>query len=247
MAFISDYSELDVNVVIGIHSVIEKNVKIGKNCVIGSNVIIKEGTEIGENVRIDDNAVIGKRPMKASLSATTDGEKFDPAVIKDSCIIGTNSVIYRGSVIEEKTMIADLATVRENVTVGTKSIIGRNVAIENKCKIGKKCKIETNAYITAFSTVEDYCFIAPGVNTSNDNYVGRTEKRFDEYKGITVKKGGRIGLNATILPGIVIGEDALVGAGAVVTRDVPTAKIVIGNPAKVYKDVPGEQLLENQS
>ncbi len=246
MAFISDYSELDVNVVIGIHSVIEKNVKIGKNCVIGSNVIIKEGTEIGKNVRIDDNTVIGKLPMKSNISATTDEKNFPPSVIKDNCIIGTNAVIYRGTVIEKKAMIADLATVRENVTIDESSIIGRNVAIENQCRVGKKCKIETNAYITAFSTVEDYCFIAPGVNTSNDNYIGRTQKRFDEYDGITVKKGGRIGLNATILPGIVIGEDALVGAGAVVTKDVPPRKVVIGNPAKVYKDVSEEQLLENQ-
>ena len=139
-----------------------------------------------------------------------------------------------------------MSTVRENVTIGDFTIVGRGVAIENFCKVGSYCKLETNVYITAYSELADYCFIAPCVATSNDNYMARSKERFKHFKGVTVKKGGRIGLNATILPGKVIGEDSQVAAGAVVTKDTPPKKIVLGAPAKPWRDVPSDQLLENQ-
>ena len=112
--------------------------------------------------------------------------------------------------------------------------------------IGRKCKIETEAYITAFSTIEDYCFIAPEVTFTNDNFLGRTEERKKHFGGPTLKKGARIGANATILPNLVIGEDALVAAGSVVTKDVPPRMVVVGSPARAVRPVPEEQLIENQ-
>ena len=124
--------------------------------------------------------------------------------------------------------------------------MGKGVSVENGTKIGKRVKIETEAYITAFSTIEDYCFIAPEVTFTNDNFLGRTEERKKYFKGPVLRKGARIGANATILPGIEIGEDALVAAGSVVTRDLEPRKIYVGVPARYFKDVPEEQLLENQ-
>jgi len=121
-------------------------------------------------------------------------------------------------------LVADLSTVRENVTVGDFTIVGRGVAIENYCKIGKKCKLETNVYVTAYSTIGDYCFLAPGALTSNDNYMGRTEKRFKEYGGVTVKKGGRIGVGAVILPNKIVEEDTVIVAGSVLTKNTEPKK-----------------------
>jgi serine O-acetyltransferase len=89
-------------------------------------------------------------------------------------------------------------------------------------------------------------FVAPGVVTSNDNYVGRTAERFKHFKGVTIRRGGRIGAGTVLLPGIVVGEDALVAAGSVVTRDVAARTIVLGAPAKAWREVPVEQRLENQ-
>jgi UDP-2-acetamido-3-amino-2,3-dideoxy-glucuronate N-acetyltransferase len=234
------------NVIFGFNVVIMDNVSIGDNCIIGNNVVIHEGTGIGSFVRIDDNTAIGKKPMKAVNSATTKDQELPPAKIGNNCIIGTSTVIYRGAEISDKVLIADLSTVRENVKVGEGTIVGRGVAIENFCTIGSYCKLETNVYITAYSVVEDRCFIAPCVATSNDNFVGRTKERFKHFKGVTVKKGARIGVNSTILPGKTIGEDALVAAGAVVTKDIPEKKIYSGVPAKELRDVPKDQLLENQ-
>ncbi len=243
---ISSSAEIAGDVKLGHFCVIGEKVSISAGSVIGSNVVIYEGTMIGANVRIDDGAVVGKQPMRAANSAVTKDQELAPSRVGDNCILGTNVVIYAGAVIGQKVLIADQATVRENVTIGDFTIVGRGVAIENFCKVGSYCKLETNVYLTAYSELADRVFMAPCVATSNDNFVGRTKERFKYFKGITVKRGGRVGLNATILPGKTVGEDALVAAGAVLTKDAPDQMIVIGSPAKPLKRVPPEQLLDNQ-
>ena len=246
MNYISELSKLGINIRLGHFVVIEDNVKLGQNCLVGSNVVIHKGTIIGDNVRIDDNTVIGKLPMKSINSILKLDTQLLPTVINDNCLIGAGVIIYCGCEIGSNTLIADLATVRENVTIGSKTIIGRGVAIENFCKIGSSCKIETNAYITAYSEIEDSVFIAPGVVTSNDNFASRSKDRYKHFKGVLIKRGGRVGAQATILPGKIIYEDAFVAAGSVVTKDVTSETIVAGNPAKFMKIVPEDQLLKNQ-
>jgi len=234
MNCISPSAHIGMNVKIGEFCVIEDDVVLGDNCTIGHHVIIHRGSVIGNNVRIDDHAVIGKQPMRAAMSIFKEkGEKEGtPCNVGDNCIIGTSAIIYAGAQIGAGCLIADLATVREDVTIGDYTIVGRGVAIENGCRIGSKCKIETNAYVTALSDVDDEVFIAPCVATSNDNSAGRDPDRLAKMKGLVAKKKARIGVNATILPGKVIGEDAFVGAGAVVTKDVPDGVTVVGNPAR---------------
>jgi len=226
--------------------VIGENVTIGAQCRLGAHVVIHDDTVVGDNVRIDDHATLGKRPMRAANSATTKEQELPALAVGEACIVGTGVVLYRGATIEGKVLVADLATVRENVSIGRGTIVGRGVTVENFCTIGRFCKLESECYLCAYSTLEDRVFIAPGVVTSNDNFVGRTQERFKHFKGVTVRKGGRIGAGSVTLPGIVVGEDGLVAAGSVVTRDVPARKVVVGTPARVWRDVPVAQLLENQ-
>jgi UDP-2-acetamido-3-amino-2,3-dideoxy-glucuronate N-acetyltransferase len=221
-------------------------VQIGDNTIIGNNVVIHADTIIGNDVRIDDNAVLGKLPVRAATSAIPVSANLPRLEVGDGCHIGAGSVIYRGCTLGANCLVADLATIRENVTIGRKTIVGRGVAVENYCRIGSFCKLETNCYITAYSTLGNHVFIAPGVVTSNDNYAGRGAERFKHFKGVTVEDGGRIGANATILPGRIIGSQALVGAGAVVTRDLPPGKVMVGNPGRIVRDVPAEQMLTEQ-
>ncbi|RXZ01832.1 UDP-3-O-(3-hydroxymyristoyl)glucosamine N-acyltransferase [Fictibacillus sp. S7] len=228
------------NVVIGEH------VQLGENVMIGHNVVIYDGVTIGDNCIIQDNAVIGKQPARAKNSALPELKTLPPAQIGSGVTIGTNSIIYASAELGDDVFVADLATVRERVTVGEKTIIGRGAAVENDCVIGVKCKIETNAYITAYSELEDLVFIAPAVVTTNDNYMARSKERFKHFKGVTVKKGGRIGANSTILPGKVIGQEAAVAAGSLVTKDVESENLVAGHPARKFRSVPEDQLLKNQ-
>ncbi|MFI5371840.1 MAG: DapH/DapD/GlmU-related protein [Candidatus Eisenbacteria bacterium] len=231
---------------LGEFCVIGPNVRLGAGCRVGHHVVIHADTVVGDTVRIDDHASLGKRPMKAANSATTQEQELPPLTLGELCIVGTGVVLYRGASIDAKVLMADLCTVRENVSIGRGTIVGRGVTIENFCTVGRYCKLESECYITAYSTLEDRVFIAPGVVTSNDNFVGRTAERFKHFKGVTVKRGGRVGAGTVTLPGVVVGEDALVAAGSVVTRDVPPRTIVLGRPAKPWREVPVEQLLENQ-
>jgi len=245
-SIIHETARIHDSTAIGAFTVIHENVVIGEECVVGSHVVIHPGTRIGNQVRIDDHAVLGKKPMRAANSKTTAESELPDLEIGDRVIIGTGVVVYRGSRVANKVLIADLATVRENVTIGEASIVGRGVAIENKVEIGVWVKLETNVYICAYSKVGDSCFIAPCVATSNDNYAGRDPDRVHHYKGVTFEKGARAGVNATVLPGRVVGEDAMIAAGAVLTRDAPGGRILAGVPARDLRAVPDRQLLENQ-
>ncbi len=231
---------------IGYGAVLEQGVRVGRNCRIGHHVVLRAGSLIGDDVRIDDFVVVGKWPLRAVNSILKPTQELPPARIEAGCLLGTGVAIYRGAELAQNVLVADQATVRERVAVGAFTIVGRGVVIENDCRVGRYCKLETECYITAYSTLEDRVFIAPQVATSNDRFIGRTEERFEHFKGVTVRKGGRVGVGAVILPGLTVGEDALIAAGSVLTRDAPAGMILLGSPAKVLRPVPEEQLLKNQ-
>lgn len=232
---------------IGHHTVIGRDVRIGDGCQIGAHVVIHDGTYVGDAVRIDDGACIGKQPMRAPNSAVTGYERQPPLRIGSNSLVGSGVVLYAGCVLGEKVLVADLATIREEVHIGDYTIVGRGVAVENKCTIGRYCKLESNAYIAAYSTLEDRVFVAPGVLTSNDNFLGRTEKRFEHFKGAVVRRGARLGVGAVILPGKEIEADAVVGAGGLLTKPAAARTIYVGVPARAMCSVPSDQLLENQA
>lgn len=231
---------------LGHFSVVEAGVVVGPGCQIGHHVVLRAGTRLGARVRIDDHTTVGKQPMRAANSAVTQDRQQPPADIGEGCLIGAQVVLYAGCRLGERVLVADLATVREDVEVGAFTILGRGVAVENQCRIGRYCKLETNAYLTAYSVLEDRVFVAPGVLTSNDNFMGRTEARFSRFKGVTVRRGGRLGVGAVLLPGREVGPDGVVAAGAVLTRDAEGGQIYAGLPARPFRPVPDDELLDKQ-
>jgi Carbonic anhydrases/acetyltransferases, isoleucine patch superfamily len=193
-------------------------------------------------VKVLEGAVVGKQPSLSPRS-TTKREPLAPTEIGDGTIVSTGAIVFAGTRIGARVILGDQSCVRERVTIGDDVVIGRGSLVENDTTIGALTKIQADAYITAYSTLEEDVFIAPCVVTTNDNFMGRTEKRHALIKGPTIRRGARIGGGAILLPGIEIGEEAFVGAGAVVTKDVPARKLVVGNPARVLRDVPDEELL----
>ncbi|KOP71982.1 N-acetyltransferase [Cytobacillus solani] len=243
MNFIDPSAIVDETAKVGYFSVIEKDVKIGKNVIVGNRVTIHEGTTIGDNTTIADGAVVGKPPKPAKTSTVKLSDSIPALEIGEEVTIGANCVIYRGAKIGSSTLIADLASVRENVEIGNFVIVGRGVTVENFVKIGDRTKIQSNSYITAYTTLEEKVFIAPCVTTTNDNFMGRTEERFDKIKGAHVKKGARVGGASIILPGIVVEEETFVAAGALVTKNTEAKTLVKGVPAKFVKMVDERELL----
>ena len=209
---------------------------------IHPSAIVYPGTVLGAGVKVLENAVVGKQPTLSPRS-TAKREPLPPAVLGDGTIVSTGAIVFAGTTIGARVILGDQSCVRERVTIGDDVVVGRGSLVENDTTIGAMTKIQADAYITAYSTLEEHVFIAPCVVTTNDNFMGRTEKRLGLLKGPTIRRGARVGGGAILCPGIEIGEDAFVGAGAVVTKDVPPRVVVIGSPARVLRDVPADELL----
>jgi len=212
---------------------------------IHPSAVVYPGTVLGEGVKVLENAVVGKQPSLSPRS-TTKREPLPPAEIGDGTIVSTGAIVFAGSRIGARVILGDQSCVRERVRVGDDVVLGRGSLIENDTTVGDRTKIQAEAYITAYSELEEDVFIAPCVVTTNDNFMGRTERRHDLIKGPTIRRGARVGGGAVLLPAVEIGEEAFVGAGAVVTKDVPPRMLVVGSPARVLRAVNDDELLENQ-
>ncbi len=190
---------------------IHPNVTIGKNSVIGEYVII------GEPPR-------GKKPGDL------------PTVIGDGAVIRSHTVIYAGNTIGSNFQTGHHVLVREENSIGDNVSIGTLSVVEHHVIVGNNVRIHTQAFVPEMSILEEGAWIGPNAVITNAAYPLSPNVK-NELKGAHVKKNAKIGANATLLPGITIGENALVGAGAVVTKDVPPNKVVAGNPATIINDV----------
>jgi acetyltransferase-like isoleucine patch superfamily enzyme len=200
------------------------------------------GSVLGAGVKVLENAVVGKQPSLSPRS-TAKREPLAPAEIGEGTIVSTGAIVSAGSSIGARVILGDQSCVRERVTIGDDVVLGRGSLVENDTTIGAMTRIQADAYITAYSTLEEHVFVAPCVVTTNDNFMGRTEQRHELLKGPTIRRGARVGGGAVLCPGVEIGEEAFVGAGAVVTKDVAPRTIVVGNPARALREVPEEELL----
>jgi acetyltransferase-like isoleucine patch superfamily enzyme len=205
---------------------------------------VYDGTVLGDGVRVLENAVVGKQPSLGA-SSTARRDPLPPTVVGDGTVISSGAIVFAGSSIGANCIVGDQSCIRERVTMADDCILGRGSLIENDTTVGSRTRIQAEAYVTAYSTLEEDVFIAPCVVTTNDNFMGRTDRRKALMKGPTIRRSARIGGGAILCPGIEVGEEAFVGAGAVVTKDVPPRKVVVGNPARVLRDVADDELRAN--
>ena len=188
---------------------------------------IAPGTVVGAGCVIEPFAVLGKVPQLAGRPPSD----LPPLVIGDGVTICAGAVIYAGTTIGDGCIVGDQAQVRERTTVGKRTVIGRGAGIDNDVTIGSNVAIQSQVYLTAFSTVEDLVFVGPCAMTTNDDTMGRHGPE-RPLRGATLRRACRIGGGAVLTPGVEVGEEAFVAAGAVVTRDVPARGWVLGVPAR---------------
>jgi UDP-2-acetamido-3-amino-2,3-dideoxy-glucuronate N-acetyltransferase len=209
---------------------------------ISKTAVIYPGTKLGADVEIGDYAVLGKQPVLGPRS-TAAREELPPLIVGDGVRILSHAVVFAGTRLGAGVIVGDQACVRERCELAGDVVIGRGALVENDVSVGGRTKVQANAYVTAYSTLDEDVFIAPCVVTANDNFMGRTERRHELRQGPTIRRGARIGAGAVLLPGIEIGEEAFVGAGAVVLHDVPARAVMVGNPARRIRDVADDELL----
>jgi acetyltransferase-like isoleucine patch superfamily enzyme len=201
---------------------------------IHPTAVVHPGTMLGDRVQVLEHAVVGKQPTLSPRS-TAKREPLPPTVVGEGSVISTGAIVFAGATVGARVILGDQSCVRERVTIGDDVVVGRGSLVENDTTIGARTKIQADAYVTAYSTIEEDVFVAPCVVTTNDNFMGRTEKRLELMKGPTIRRGARVGGGAILCPGVEVGEEAFVGAGAVVTKDVPAFAIVAGVPARFMR------------
>lgn len=213
------------------------DVTIGKNVVIHDFVTIYPKVIIDDSVEIFEGAILGKPPKGAKAIARKVSSELKTTIIGRESVISPNVVIYTDVKIGDGTLIGDNASIREHCRIGNNCIISRNVTINYNTNIGDFTKIMDCTVITGNMKIGSHVFISVLVSTTNDNTMGL--KGYDEafVKGPTIDDYVKIGAGANILPGVRIGMGSIVAAGAVVTKNVPPKKLVMGMPARIIKDL----------
>jgi len=190
---------------------------------------IYKNVTLGGGTVVEDFSLVGVAPRGAE-----DGELA--TVIGERAVIRSHTVIYAGNVIGRNFQTGNKVNIRESNRIGDNVSIGTLSVVEHHVEIGNGVRIHTQVFIPEFSVLEDGCWIGPNVVLTNAKYPLSPGVK-DSLVGPVIRRNAKIGANATLLPGVVIGEGALVGAGAVVVRDVPPGAVVVGNPARVIRHV----------
>lgn len=208
---------------VGDNVVIEDNVYIDHNCIIRDNVHIKEGTTIGAN------CVLGEYTADWYNNHDT---KTETLVIGKSSLIRSGSIVYAGNTIGDNFQTGHQVTIREKTVIGNNVSVGTLSDIQGNCEIGNYVRMHSNVHIGQLSKIDSFTWIYPYVVLTND-----PTPPSNHFVGVHVKSFAVIATGALVMPGIEIGQDSLVAAGAIVTKNVSDYAVIAGNPGKQISDV----------
>jgi len=224
-------------VAVGEFAVVRPGVVLGDNVTVHPYAVIEAGVEIGAGTEILAGSYLGQRPRAVGAISRQPVFREELRIGAD-CLVGVHANVFYGTEIGPETLIGDTAAIREGARIAAGCVIGRYAAIDREVEIGERTVIMTSSIIASKSTVGADVFIAPGFCCTNDNAIGAHGWREEETAGATIEDGARIAANVTLLPGVKIGRDAVVGAGSVVTRDVEAGTTVLGVPARPVSSRP---------
>jgi acetyltransferase-like isoleucine patch superfamily enzyme len=218
-----------------------EDVRIGDDVQFGAHVVVHACTAIGAGCVIEDHAVLGKRPRLARGS----GAHGEVGLLElgERVSVCAGAVVLAGARIAAEAILGDQSFVRERAHVGERSVIGRGSVVDNDVRVGARVRVQSGVYLAAFGVLEDDVFVGPGVTTTNDDTMSRHGSDLP-LRGALLRRACRVGAAAVLTPGVEVGEEAFVAAGALVTRDVPPRAVVMGAPARVVREVGEQDLLE---
>lgn len=222
-------------------------VKVGENTYIHSSVISYGHNELGSRCVVLEQVILG-HPTSDMLVEMREKQKFihdfefSGTSLGDNCIIRSGAVLYKNVRIGSFARTGHKILVRENTIIGDHVLVGTNTVIDNDVRIGSYVSMQTNVYVSTGCVIEDCAFLGPNCVLLNDKYPIRTG---GPLTPVVIRRGATIGGSATLLPGVTVGEGAMVGAGATVTRDVPPWHLAIGTPA-AFSELPAELKVQNR-
>lgn len=225
------------NCIISNNCIIDDSAVIGHNCIIDDGVYLSSGVNIENNVIIRSNVSIGKCSYIGSNCIIGEYGHYD-SIGKFSLSIGENayirsgSILYNGSQIGNNFSTGHQVTIRENTRIGNNVNIGTLSDIQGNCDVGHYSRLHSNVHIGQLSKIDSFVWIFPYVVLTND-----PTPPSEDFIGVRVKSFAIVASSSTIMPGIEVGQDSLIGAGAVVTKNVNDYSVVVGNPAKCAGDI----------
>jgi len=233
----------------GLGAYVEEGAKVGKKVKISPYASILRGSIIGDNCFIGSHCVIG-HPSKLQLQRA-DFSAASPKVadffVKEAitrigagAIIRSGSVVYNHVIIGKGLRTGHNVVIRENVTIGENCVIGTQAILDGYARVGDNSMIQSQCYITQAVSIGNGVFIAPGCILMDNKKIILGEG----LERISMEDYVRIGGGTKILPGVTIGEYALIGAGSVVTKDVPSRAVAYGVPARVKAFQSGKEIKE---
>ncbi len=228
-----------------IHStaIIGKNVQIGNNVRVHEYAILYDNTVLGEDSIVGPHAIIG-HPLGGYFGNDPDYQNPRTTIGK-GCVVRARTTVYCGVTFADGVRTGTNAVIRERCSFGQNTSIGTMVQVENDTTVGSRVSIETGSHVTAKMIIEDDVFFGAHVVTTNDNKMLRPidvkNGRTTLLKGPTVRRGTKLGSNSCVLPGVEIGDNCVIGAGAVVTKNIPPRSVAVGIPARVIAQVKDDE------
>ncbi len=242
-AHIHPSASLGAEVSVAAGALIGPGVVLGDGASVGAGSVVHAGVVLGAGCLVEELVVLGKRPR---LRHGSSAAAVEPAALQlgAEVTVCCGAVVYAGAVVGAGSIIGDQAQVREGSRVGERSVVGRGSCVDFNAVVGDRVSIQTGVYVTSWAVVEDDVFLGPGVLMTNDDTMGR-HPRGERLDAPVVRRAARVGGGVVLVPGVEVGEEAFVGAGAVVSRDVAAREVVLGVPARVRRRVDDAELIEH--